>query len=173
MKGDATVSVWHCAPVTSCAPGHASRERIEKLHPVSFRIRGGQAIMLHVRSLPYVVSLLLLIPSVIVTLRVLEARKGKPESKNRTKKKDSHAILNMNGIAGTCLSSSLPPAQEHVERPSDDAESTGKQRHRILRQGSLLIFASRRRPVPARSSQRFPAKLQCSGISTQLTADLT
>ena len=77
--------------------------------------------MLHVRPFTYVTSVLLLLPSVvIVTLRVLEARKERP------KDKDGRTIFSMNGFAGTCISSSLSSRGTSTEniggRRGSDAE---------------------------------------------------
>jgi hypothetical protein len=59
--------------------------------------------MLHVRTPTYIASLLFLVPSAIVTLRILEVRrKEEIEKKCRTQESiDLGAIPNMSILAGT------------------------------------------------------------------------
>lgn len=74
--------------------------------------------MLHLRASTYVTSLLLLIPSIIVTLRILESRKkqqaDKPKERSRKRKdKSERAILKMSVAQGTCWPRLLYRRRQH------------------------------------------------------------
>jgi len=123
------------------------------------------AIMLHIRPPTYVTSLLLLIPSVIITLRVLEARKKKIEEKKRTgKKRDRRAILKMSGFAGTCQATFLTTItrtrREMAERYGIDVQSEASQ----AEAGCAFLYLCPRDGPPQRDLHCHPsAKLSFQG----------
>jgi hypothetical protein len=168
------VATCLASPHTDPAPQEGDQESSCTLSASDKR---GQPTMLHIRPSTYVASLLVFIPSVIITLRLLEDRKQKKsEERDQSQtNRDRRATDRMNGHAGTCTSPSplLIPHIHVVEAYSNNAVSTRKRGHRLLRRSDVLMPVHRRRPAPARSPLRSPAKLPCPGMSRQLTADLT